>query len=62
MQCVLSFYVFRVITLPTRCITNVITVMVITVIFRNTITASNSMYRPIYFIQNVVATYEMTST
>jgi len=35
-QCLLSFYVFRVITLPTSCITNVIIVTVITVISGNT--------------------------
>jgi len=39
---ILSFRVFRVITLPMRCINNVITVTVIIVILCNTITASNS--------------------
>jgi len=34
-QCILSFYIFRVITLPTRGITNIITVMIITVILGN---------------------------
>jgi len=37
-----QWYVFRVITLPTRYITNVITVTVINVISGNTITAFNS--------------------
>jgi len=42
-QGILRFYVFRVITLPTRCINNVITLTVIIVISGNTITTSNSM-------------------
>jgi len=41
-QYIFSFHVFREITLPTRCITNLITLTVITVISDNTITALNS--------------------